>query len=158
MNAASDILVREAFDADFALLANGNMAMAVESEGKPLAQAIVEAGVRAALADPDKGRYFVAEFGGTSAGQAMVTREWSDWRNGWFWWIQSVYIALEYRRRGVYRALHEHIRAAAVAERDVVGLRLYVETGNAIAQKTYHALGMRDAGYRLFEEDWSAGG
>ncbi|MCB9849813.1 MAG: GNAT family N-acetyltransferase [Phycisphaerales bacterium] len=131
--------------------------MAQESEGKPLSHAIVEAGVKAALADGNKGRYFIAEVDGAPAGQAMVTREWSDWRDGWFWWIQSVYVLPGYRRRGVYRRLHDHIRDAARGADGVCGLRLYVEVGNTPAQETYRAVGMADAGYRLFEEDWSTG-
>jgi ribosomal protein S18 acetylase RimI-like enzyme len=151
----ADIKVRAARTADTAAIAAGNRAMAGESEGKHLDPAVVAAGVSAALADADKGRYFIAEVGGRVAGQAMVTREWSDWRNGWFWWIQSVYVAPEFRRRGVYRALHGHIRAAARSAGDVAGIRLYVEKANTPAQATYRAMGMIDAGYLLFEDDWS---
>jgi ribosomal protein S18 acetylase RimI-like enzyme len=81
----------------------------------------------------------------------MFTSEWSDWRNGWFWWIQSVYVRKEVRRRGVFRALFEHVEAAARADPEVIGLRLYVERDNRGAQETYHRLGMQRTGYEVFE-------
>jgi GNAT superfamily N-acetyltransferase len=137
------------------LLIAGNLAMALESEGRRLDRETVSEGVRAALADPVRGRYFVAETGGAPAGQAMVTAEWSDWRNGWFWWIQSVYVILEHRRKGVFRAIYRHIHDEARQAGDVCGLRLYVEQDNEPALATYQALGMQVCGYRLCEEDWS---
>jgi GNAT superfamily N-acetyltransferase len=97
----------------------------------------------------------MAELGGRTVGQAAVTREWSDWRNGWLWWFQSVYVLPESRGLGVFRALHGHVRALARASRDVVGLRLYVEAENTRAQRTYHALGMRPGGYHVYEELWA---
>jgi ribosomal protein S18 acetylase RimI-like enzyme len=81
----------------------------------------------------------------------MLTYEWSDWRNGDWWWIQSVYVAPEYRRQGVYAALYAHVLAGARANPGVCGLRLYVERDNTGAQRTYEALGMEDAGYRMYE-------
>ena len=84
-------------------------------------------------------------------GMLMLTREWSDWRCGHWWWIQSVYVAPAHRRGGVFRALYAHVHALAAAEPDVLGLRLYVERDNATAQATYSSLGMHDAGYRIFE-------
>lgn len=132
-----------------------NAALAAESEGRELSRALLEPGVRAALADPARGQYYVAEIDGAFAGQTLITREWSDWRNGWFWWIQSVYVMPAYRRLGVFRALHNHIREAARAAGDVCGLRLYVEQENTRARSTYATLGMKATGYLLFEEDWS---
>jgi ribosomal protein S18 acetylase RimI-like enzyme len=129
-----------------------NAALALESEGKRLDPAVLRAGVRAALADPNKGFYVIAERDGAPVGQSGVTFEWSDWRNGWFWWIQSVYVARERRGRGVYSALHEHVRAAALASGEVIGLRLYVERENARAQRLYRRLGMAETYYRLYEE------
>ena len=153
----TEVTIHEAAASDWQLIADGNIAMASESEGKTLPRALVEAGVRAALADADKGRYFVARVDGEPAGQLFVTREWSDWRNGWFWWIQSVHVLPAYRRRGVYRALHDHVRSLAHQAGNVCGIRLYVERHNERAIATYHAMQMTDAGYALFEEDWSAG-
>ena len=85
----------------------------------------------------------------------MLTSEWSDWRNGDWWWIQSVYVAPEHRRRGVYAALYRHVEALARATPGVVGLRLYVEKDNANAQRTYAALGMVDAGYAMYEAEFA---
>jgi GNAT superfamily N-acetyltransferase len=91
---------------------------------------------------------------GSAVGTLMFTREWSDWRNGDWWWIQSVYVAPEHRRQGVYRALYRHVEQLARATPDVIGLRLYVERDNQRAQQTYTALGMVDAGYRIFEAEF----
>jgi GNAT superfamily N-acetyltransferase len=149
-----DPTVRDARPGDAEVIARFNAALADETEGKRLDPAVLRAGVLRALADPDRLRYWVAESDGRVVGQAAVTREWSDWRNGWIWWFQSVFVAPEHRARGVFRALHGAIRAAALAEPDVIGLRLYVEEANAKAQATYQALGMRPGGYHVFEEIW----
>ncbi len=157
-----------------------NRALACETEGHDLDEPTVAAGVAALLADPSKGRYFLAELeddaspraaerepAGTRepartaepagksepAGQLMVTLEWSDWRNGPIWWIQSVYVSSQHRRRGVYRTLHEHVRQAA-REAGAVGFRLYVDHDNAAAQATYRSLGMEESRYRMYEETW----
>ena len=87
-------------------------------------------------------------------GQTAITREWSDWRNGWIWWLQSVYIDAEFRGQGIFRALYRHISGPALAEPDVIGMRLYVENGNLRAQQTYQALGMKPGGYSVLEELW----
>src|SRR5262249_52958474 len=135
--------VRRAVAADAPLIAEYNRRLALETEGKTLPADVVAAGVAALLADPRKGIYFIAELGGALVGQLMITTEWSDWRNGWIWWIQSVYVCHEARRRGVFRALFEHVLAAARAEPEVVGLRLLVDHANHPAQQTYHRLGMQ---------------
>jgi len=104
-------------------------------------------GVEALLADPHKGVYYLTEDGGKVLGQISTTTEWSDWRNGWFWWIQSVYVCKEARRQGVFRALYNHVYQAACADPGVVGLRLYVEKENHVAKWTYLQLGMEEEGY-----------
>lgn len=156
--------IRDAVAADLDLLAQWAQAMAWETEHKRLDPATVHAGVAAGLADPARARYFVAmhdaplaghESVGVAAGTLMLTREWSDWRNGDWWWIQSVYVAPDYRRQGVFAALYRHVEALARATPGVVGLRLYVERHNAAAQRTYAALGMRDAGYALYEQEFA---
>jgi GNAT superfamily N-acetyltransferase len=143
--------VRRAVPADAPVVVEFNRRLALESEGKALDVAVLERGVRAGLADPRKALYFVAEEGGAVVGQIMLTFEWSDWRNGWIWWIQSVYVREDWRRRGVFRLLYEHVRDAAVADPEVIGLRLYVEHDNHVAQQTYLKLGMERTGYFVLE-------
>jgi ribosomal protein S18 acetylase RimI-like enzyme len=133
--------IRPAVAADHAVLVAFNLAMAKETEDKHLDSAVLSEGVRRALADPARGRYFVCEQDSAVVGALMVTHEWSDWRNGDFWWIQSVYTTPAARGAGVYRALHEHVVRAAKAE-GAVGVRLYVEPHNARAIATYTKLGM----------------
>ncbi len=148
----SPILVRAALPHDLALLCDFNAAMARETEGLDLDAATLERGVAEGLADPGRARYFMAECDGQVAGCLMLTLEWSDWRAGYWWWIQSVYVVPGLRRRGVYRALHTHVGELAASVAGVVGLRLYVERANVGAQRTYGALGMHDSGYLLFEQ------
>ena len=152
--------LRDATPGDAATIVDFNRAMARETEGKHLDPERLQRGVERVLGDPARGQYFVAVVddpdgdgqSGRVVGQLMITREWSDWRDGWFLWIQSVYVDPAFRRRGVYRALHHHVLQCARAASDVCGVRLYVEPENARAKKTYHALGMRHA-YDVFEQD-----
>ena len=150
--------VRSATPDDLELLVEFNACLARESEGRELDRERLRAGVAAQLGDAQRGHYHVAERDGVVLGSLAVTREWSDWRHGWFWWIQSVYVRPEARRSGVYRALHAAVRAAALAAGDVCGLRLYVERDNLGAQRTYAAVGMQEAVYALWEEDFVLGG
>ena len=152
---ATALVVREARAADRDAIVEYNLRLARETESKALDRGVLAEGVARALADPERLRYWVAEVDGSIVGQAAITREWSDWRNGWLWWFQSVYVRAESRGMGVFRALYGHIRAAALAEPDVIGLRLYVEEENHSAQETYRALGMRAGGYQVFEEIWT---
>ncbi len=131
-----------------------NVLLADESEGRTLDEAVVRAGVAAALADAKKGTYYLARREGRVVGQALVTTEWSDWRDGWFWWLQSVYVSREERRRGVFKALYRHIAHAARNRFDVCGVRLYVERHNEAAQRTYAALGFATTDYLMLEHDW----
>jgi GNAT superfamily N-acetyltransferase len=147
----TDLTVRAATAADVEQLARWAEAMAWETEHKRLDPATIRRGISEGVADPSRARYFIAEREGIAAGTLMLTTEWSDWRCGWWWWIQSVYVPPEARRGGVLRALYAHVHAEAVATGGVCGLRLYVERDNVNAQKTYEALGMEDAGYRMFE-------
>ena len=145
--------VRPATDADLTLMARWAEAMARETEDKQLDMDTVTRGIAAGLADAQRARYYMATVDGEPAGTLMVTYEWSDWRNGWWWWIQSVYVAPAHRRKGVYRALYSHVLGLARAEPDVRGLRLYVERENTTAQRTYEFLGMADAGYLMYEAE-----
>ena len=148
------IKIRPATPADAPAIADYNAAMALETEHKRLDPATLRAGVEGAIARPAAARYYLADLGGRVVGQLMVTFEWSDWRNGDFWWIQSVYVHPEHRSRGVFAALYRHVGRLA-REAGACGLRLYVERENAAAQSAYRRLGMRDAGYLVFEVDWS---
>jgi ribosomal protein S18 acetylase RimI-like enzyme len=147
-----DVTIRPARPDDLDVLVGFARAMAHETEGLALDGATLRAGTAAMLADPAKGRCFVLEVAGTVVATCMLTVEWSEWRNGFFWWIQSVYVAPEHRGRGHYRRLHAHVRALAAREPDVCGLRLYVEEENRRAQAVYRALGMAETRYRVFEE------
>ncbi len=146
------IHVRRGTSEDAATIAGFQRAMADETEDKALHADVVEAGVHGLLARPEAGFYVVAERAGEVAGSLMVTPEWSDWRNGWFWWVQSVYVAPAHRRAGIYRALYTHVRKEAAATSDVCGLRLYVERENDGAREVYLRLGMEETSYRLYEE------
>ncbi|MFS8064161.1 MAG: N-acetyltransferase family protein [Luteimonas sp.] len=153
---ARDIHVRAATGDDISLMARWAETMALETEDKQLPIETVTRGIRAAVDDPVRGRYFIAEIAGEPVGTLMLTTEWSDWRCAWWWWIQSVYVTPANRRKGVYRALYAHVLALAKSRDDVGGLRLYVERHNVNAQRTYEFLGMLDAGYRMFEVELPA--
>ena len=144
--------IRPATEADAETIAAFNEAMARETEGKTLDPATIRAGVRSLLSRPSLGFYLLAGEDGTPAGQLMITYEWSDWRCGVFWWIQSVYVRPGFRGKGVYRALHERVRQMAKEAGGVCGFRLYVEKENTAAQATYRRLGMHETRYLLFEE------
>ena len=138
---------------DAGTIAQFNAAMALETEGVELDRERVNAGVESLLRDDTKGFYLIAEQGGNAVGQMMITYEWSDWRNGTFWWIQSVYVRPETRRTGVYRGLYT--RAVDLAkERGACGLRLYVDRENTGARQTYEDLGMSRTVYEMYEVDF----
>ncbi len=125
--------------------------------------ACILAGVRALLGDPAKGLYFIAEIQGTVAGQVMITYEWSDWRNGNIWWLQSVYVRPEFRQRGVFRALFQHLEQSARLQEGVCSLRLYMHAANSRARQSYERLGMKPTRYQVFElplgsPDWAGHG
>jgi ribosomal protein S18 acetylase RimI-like enzyme len=144
--------VRPANRADAATLVAFNQTMAQETEGKRLDREVLTRGVTAVFDEPNRGFYLIAEGRrGEIVGQLMVTYEHSDWRDGTFFWIQSVYVAPAARRQGVYRALHDEVVARAKARGDVCGVRLYVERDNAAAQRTYEAMGMQRTIYEMYE-------
>jgi len=161
-----DLTFRRGCSEDLALISQFNCAMAKETERKELDPGVVLVGSRAVLEDAAKGFYLLAETTATPGpagtpqsppkvvGQLLVTFEWSDWRGGNFWWIQSVYVVPGARRRGVYRGLYAHLLDEAKQRPDVCGVRLYVDKGNVTAQSTYEALGMERAHYELYEIDF----
>ncbi len=145
--------IRQGTPADAAVIAEFNRLLAEESESKSLDPAVLARGVAAALAEPgSKGPYYLAVEGDTVLGQTQITFEWSDWRNGWAWWIQGVYVRPEARRRGVFRALYKHIYQLAKQDPEVIALRLYVERDIHIAQKTYLGLGMEWLSYLMLHK------
>jgi GNAT superfamily N-acetyltransferase len=144
--------IRKATTEDTAVVAEFNYLLAEESERTILDKATLSVGVRACLEDPIKGEYFLAEAEGRVIGQICITREFSDWRNGWMWWIQSVYVRPEARRRGVFSALFQHVERLARNDPEVIGLRLYMERDNDTARATYLRLGMRPTWYVLLEK------
>jgi len=146
------IIVRRATPADIPTIVDFNRRMALETEDKNLDLEVLTAGVKAAFADPNKGPYYLAEAYGEILGQAQITFEWTDWRDGWFWWFRGVYIRPDARRRGVFRAIYEHVYDLARKDGRVIGLRLYVEHNNKAAQETYRRMGMESANYFLFQK------
>lgn len=150
-------LVRSATTDDISILVEFNRAMAAESEDKGLHEDTLQRGITYLLEHPDEGFYLVAQLNAPNvqvAGALMVTFEWSDWRNGRFWWIQSVYVNPDQRRQGVYSALHGAVRDRASRDPQACGIRLYVEKENVGAQATYASLGMIETAYRLYEEEF----
>ena len=146
------ITIRRATADDSATLVEFNRALARETEGTVLLPQVIAAGIDNLLANDALGFYIVAEQCDRVVGSLLVTTEWSDWRNGMFWWIQSVYVLAECRRNGVYRAMYQHVKTMAKTDPQVCGFRLYVERENSVAQETYRALGMEETPYRVFEE------
>lgn len=155
-------LIRDARGDDLRVIVDFNDRLARETEDKALDLGVLQRGVALALEQPDRLRYWVAETREADGqpqliGQAAITREWSDWRAGWIWWFQSVYVATDARGQGTFRALYQHVRTLAKGTPDVIGLRLYVEIHNQKAQAVYRSLGMRPGGYDVYEELWIAG-
>ena len=144
--------IRLAQKEDAPALVEFNQAMAQETEGKRLEREILQGGVEAVFADEKKGFYVVAENGGEIVGGLMVTFEWSDWRNSWFWWIQSVYILPDFRGQKIYSRLYDFVKKIARENGNVCGFRLYVEKENERAQKVYEKVGMEQSHYLMYEE------
>ena len=146
------IIVRRATLGDAEIITGLNRAMALETEGITLAEETSAYGVRQPFKDPSLGLYIVAQCDESIVGSLMITTEWSDWRGGDFWWIQSVYIRPEFRRQGVYRSLYRFVQELVAADPGVCGVRLYAELDNKRAQKTYKVLGMEQLDYIMFEQ------
>ena len=145
---------REGLPSDAGPIIDFQIAMARETEDLDLDRDVLTRGVDALFSDPSLGRYFIADLDGRAASSLMITYEWSDWRNGVFWWLQSVYVDPPWRRRGVFRRLHNAVMASAQAARDVCGVRLYVDQDNQTAQTVYQHLGLSASAYRVYEQDF----
>ncbi len=142
---------RDATLADVPVITDYQLSMALETEGLQLHRPTTVKGVEAVLANRSLGRYVIAERGGKVVGSLLVTLEWSDWRNGEYWWIQSVFVVPEARGCGVFKGLYAHVKGMAEADPAVRGLRLYVDRRNAAAQQVYTRLGMNGDHYQVFE-------
>lgn len=149
--------VRRAGHDDVPVIAGFMAAMAAETEDRPLDQDTVRRGITHTLDHPEDAIYLVLEAQDAVRACLMLTFEWSDWRAGRFWWIQSVFVEPAWRRRGLYTHLHAAVRTLAHADPLACGIRLYVERDNRVAQYTYRALGMHETGYRLYEEPFVQG-
>ncbi len=147
-----NVNIRIASLKDASAIADFNRVMALETENKILDTEVLSQGVTSIFKKPELGFYVVAELNNKFVGCLMITTEWSDWRNGIFWWIQSVYIHPKHRRGGIYSKMYEHIKTLAADNSQVCGFRLYVDRENEIAQKGYVSLGMKKTNYLLFEE------
>ena len=147
----SDILYREAVPADADAIISFQMSMARETEELDLDRDTLTRGVLALFSNPSLGRYFVAEAGGVPVASLMITYEWSDWRNGVVWWIQSVFVVPEFRKRGIYAGMYAQIRSMVESDPSIRGIRLYVDNRNTSAQEVYSRLGMSGEHYRVFE-------
>ncbi len=146
------MIIRQALSQDAAELAEFNINIALETEGVELIPEVINAGVKTMIENPQMGFYLVVELDNGIQASLMITTEWSDWRNGMFWWIQSVYVRPQYRRQGLYRELYLRVKELAEQEPAVCGFRLYVERENTSAQGTYESLGMTETEYKMFEE------
>ena len=151
-----EVRIRQATANDLSVLMEYNVALASETEEKLLELDRLQRGVEAVLENPGHGFYLIAENGasGQAIGQMLVTYEWSDWRNGVFWWLQSVYVQKSWRRHGVFRRLYTHVLKEARSCQKVAGVRLYVEKDNHLAQQVYQDLGLLPAGYHIYELDF----
>ena len=148
---AKNTLVRKATPEDAQFILQCQLDMAWETEQVRLSEEVTSAGIWAALNDINRGFYIIAEVAETAVGCLMITREWSDWRNAWIWWVQSVYIVPSHRRSGVYSKMYHYIRQLVEQNTETAGIRLYVDNTNENARKVYTALGMNGDHYTTFE-------
>ena len=148
-----NIIVREATRHDTDDIVRFQQEMALETEGKILDEVTLKNGITAIFDSSEKGFYLVAEVDGNLVGSLLITYEWSDWRNATFWWIQSVFVDGNWRRKGIYRSMHDHVLSYAESREGICGIRLYVERTNKIAQQTYSDLGMTHSHYDLYETE-----
>jgi ribosomal protein S18 acetylase RimI-like enzyme len=147
----TDVRYRDAHRFDLQSIVAFQVEMARETEELELDRETCARGVAAVFDDRTLGRYFVAEADGALVGSLMITPEWSDWRAGFVWWIQSVYVRPDFRRRGIYAGLYQHVKRLVDANERVKGLRLYVDKRNTTAQEVYRRLGMNGEHYQVFE-------
>ena len=148
----ADYNISKALPDDADAIVQFQMAMAMETEGVTLDRERVQQGVSAVMKDESRGVYIVAKAGAATIGSLMITREWSDWTNRWYWWVQSVYVLPDYRKKGVFKTLYSCVKELA-KEAGVSKVRLYVDRGNRLAQTAYEKLGMAECHYLMYEEE-----
>lgn len=144
-------MVRKATTEDIAFIVHCQMNMAMETEALELDKEILEKGVEAIIEDSNKGEYFIEFSEEGNRGMLLITKEWSDWRNAWIWWIQSVFVLDSFREQKVYTNLYQYVKKIATENKEVRGIRLYVDKTNTKAQKVYSKLGMNGEHYATFE-------
>lgn len=145
-----DLIIRDALESDIVQIAMNNIDLALETEGRSIDRDTALRGVEAVLRDEDKGYYLVAEICGKILGQCLVTREWSDWRNGYFWWVQSVFVDSRWRKKGVFSLIFDKLIEKA-KESLIVGIRVYVDRGNTTALEVYRSVGLKQSRYSMLE-------
>ena len=151
MRAVAMAVYRPARVGDIPVIVQFQLAMAKETEDLDLNPQVCEDGVRAVFLRPERGTYYVGELNGFVVGSLLITQEWSDWRNGVVWWIQSVYVLPEFRKQGIYTGLYSHIQDISRNDDNVRAIRLYVDRRNVVAQSVYESLGMNGDHYQVFE-------
>lgn len=152
---SSIIEIRKARLDDLETIVKFNSNLAFETEGKKLNEYILTKGVKSLIDDDSKGQYYVYTVDGKVVGQIMHTYEWSDWRNGVFLWVQSVYVENEYRRKGIFKELYSYIKSICDNDENICGIRLYVEKENIQAKATYKSLDMYECNYHMYEYEVS---
>lgn len=149
-----EVIITKGQKEDIEIIAQFQVDMAMESEGTILDKVTVTKGVSAVMNDENKGSYYVAKVDGKTVGSLMFTREWSDWNNGWYWWIQSVYVTPEYRRQGIYRSMYNAVCVDA-KEQNIAQVRLYVDKTNTRGHTVYSSVGMHESHYLIYESTLS---
>ncbi len=152
LNSIIEIRIADVTDLD--IITANNIEMSQEAENETFDPSTISHGVEEVLHNAHLGWYYLAEIDGNNVGQIMIRREWSDWRNGYFWWIQSVFVHKEHRKKGLYTSFHEHVVTRA-KNMGAVGLRLCVDSKDKYTQKVYEQLGIKNSHYLFYEEDWS---
>ncbi|PAX54100.1 GNAT family N-acetyltransferase [Brunnivagina elsteri] len=144
-------IIRKAELEDLSTIVSFNQSLAMEVRGEKLESEIITSGVEAVLKDSNRGFYTLVEIESKIIAIALITFEWSDWRNAWFWWLQDVYVEPSYRQQGIFRSLYMHLKQQAQLAQ-VSGLRLYVYKGNTKAQEVYQRIGMNPSNSLIFED------
>lgn len=145
------VQIRLATEEDSKEIIDFQLKMALESEGVKLNHDTLTDGVVAVFRDSQKGKYFVAEDSQKIVGSMLITYEWSDWRNQWVYWLQSVYIIPAYRGKGIFRLMYQQIKNQVEREKGVAGIRLYVDVSNKHAIGVYNSVEMDGDHYKVFE-------